>query len=62
MNSEHSSNYTNNVLGPLMNMETNMGCGRLTLQIGVELTLAIFKHIANPSHTMIGCPIASYNP
>jgi hypothetical protein len=45
-----------------MNMEMNTGCGTLTLQVGVDLTLDIFKHIANPSYSMIGCQIASYNP
>jgi len=45
-------------LGPLM----NMGYGRLTLQVGVDLTLAISKHIANPSYILIGCQVVSYNP
>jgi hypothetical protein len=62
MHCKHSSNYTRNVLGLFMNMEMNTGCGTLTLQVGVDLTLDIFKHIANPSYSMIGCQIASYNP
>jgi hypothetical protein len=49
-------------LGPLMNMEMNMGYGMLTLQVRVDLTLAISKHIANPSYILIGCQVVSYNP
>jgi hypothetical protein len=40
----------------------NMGRGKFTLQVGVDLTLAIFKHIANPFYILIGCQIASYKP